>query len=344
MSNTIGNIYRFTIWGQSHAPAIGVVIEGVPAGSHIDLERLQHFLDRRRPGQDKYSTARSESDTVHIEAGLNADSCTVGAPISALINNSDTHSSDYAELAYIPRPAHADYAAMVKYGKSRDYAGGGQFSGRLTAPLCIAGGIALQLLEQEGISISARPVMIGGRTDEAGMREAIEEAKAEGDSVGGIIECIIEGVPAGLGEPMFDGIENRLAQTVFGIPAVKGLEFGNGFACAHLRGSENNDAFTYKDGKVRTVTNNHGGILGGISSGMPIVFRAAFKPTPSIAKEQDSINIQTGENVKLSIRGRHDPCIVLRAVPVVEAAAAAAIYDELLLARASGIKQPMLTS
>ena len=334
MSNTIGSIYRFTIWGQSHAPAIGVVVEGVPAGSHIDLERLQRFLDRRKPGQDKYSTARSESDTVHIEAGLNADSDTVGAPILVLINNSDTHSSDYAELKNVPRPAHADYAAMVKYGKARDYAGGGQFSGRLTAPLCIAGGIALQLLKQEGISVSARAVMIGGRTDEQGMREAIEEAKADGDSVGGIIECIIDGVPAGVGEPMFDGIENRIAQMVFGIPAVKGIEFGNGFACANLRGSENNDAFTYKGGKVQTVTNNHGGILGGISSGMPIVFRAAFKPTPSIAKEQDSVNVQTGENVKLTIRGRHDPCIVLRAVPVVEAAAAAAIYDELLLAKA----------
>ena len=334
MSNTIGSIYRFTIWGQSHAAAIGLVVEGVPAGSHIDLERLQLFLDRRRPGQDKYSTARSESDTVHIEAGLNADSDAVGAPILALINNSDTHSSDYAELKNVPRPAHADYAAMVKYGKARDYAGGGQFSGRLTAPLCIAGGIALQLLKQEGISVSARAVMIGGRTDEQGMREAIEEAKSDGDSVGGIIECIIDGVPAGVGEPMFDGIENRIAQMVFGIPAVKGIEFGNGFACANLRGSENNDAFTYKDGKVQTVTNNHGGILGGISSGMPIVFRAAFKPTPSIAKEQDSVNVQTGEDVKLSIRGRHDPCIVLRAVPVVEAAAAAAIYDELLLAKA----------
>ncbi len=333
MSNTIGNIFRFTIWGQSHAPAIGVTIEGLRAGTHIDTEKLQRFLDRRRPGQDQYSTTRKESDTVHFEAGLNAASDTVGAPVSAIINNTNTHSSDYSELEFVPRPGHSDYSAMVKYGSSRDFAGGGQFSGRLTAPLCIAGGIALQQLEGEGISISARPVMIGGETDEIRMREAIDRAKADGDSVGGIIECVIEGVPAGIGEPMFDGMENRIAQMVFGIPAVKGIEFGAGFACAGMRGSENNDAFICREGRVETVTNNHGGILGGISSSMPIVFRAAFKPTPSIAKEQDSIDIRTGENVKLSIKGRHDPCIVLRAVPVVEAAAAAAVYDLLLIAR-----------
>lgn len=337
MSNTIGNIFKFTIWGQSHAPAIGVTIEGLPAGTHIDLEKLQSFLDRRRPGQDKYSTPRKESDTVVFEAGLNASSDTVGAPLAAIIRNTNTHSSDYSELVNVPRPGHADYSAMVKYGESRDYAGGGQFSGRLTAAMCIAGGVALQQLESYGIAVHARPVMIGGETDEVGMLEAIEAARADGDSVGGIIECIIENVPAGIGEPMFDGIENRIAQTVFGIPAVKGIEFGNGFDCAALRGSENNDAFTYVGDKIETRSNNHGGILGGITSGMPIVFRAAFKPTPSIAKEQDSVNTLTHEDVKLCIKGRHDPCIVLRAVPVVEAAAAAAIYDELLMAKAMGL-------
>lgn len=337
MSNTIGNIFKFTIWGQSHAPAIGVTIEGLPAGTHIDLEKLQSFLDRRRPGQNKYSTPRKESDTVVFEAGLNASSDTVGAPLAAIIRNTNTHSSDYSELVNVPRPGHADYSAMVKYGESRDYAGGGQFSGRLTAAMCIAGGVALQQLESYGIAVHARPVMIGGETDEAGMLEAIEAARADGDSVGGIIECIIENVPAGIGEPMFDGIENRIAQTVFGIPAVKGIEFGNGFDCAALRGSENNDAFTYVGDKIETRSNNHGGILGGITSGMPIVFRAAFKPTPSIAKEQDSVNTLTHEDVKLCIKGRHDPCIVLRAVPVVEAAAAAAIYDELLMAKAMGL-------
>ena len=332
MSNTIGSIYRFTVWGQSHAPAIGVTIEGLPAGTHIDCEKLQSFLDRRRPGQNRYSTQRKESDTAVFAAGLNESSDTVGAPVTAIIKNTNTRSSDYGELRYVPRPGHSDYAAMVKYKEARDYAGGGQFSGRLTAPLCIAGGIALQQLEKKGITISARPVMIDGETKEDKMLEAIEAARADGDSVGGIIECVIENVPAGIGEPMFDGIENRIAQMVFGIPAVKGIEFGNGFACASLRGSENNDPFDVKDGKVYTRTNNHGGILGGISSSMPIVFRAAFKPTPSIAKEQDSIDIRSMENVKLSIKGRHDPCIVLRAVPCVEAAAAAAIYDEMLMA------------
>ena len=337
MSNTIGNIFKFTIWGQSHAPAIGVTIEGLPAGTHIDVEKLQSFLDRRRPGQNKYSTPRKESDTVVFEAGLNSSSDTVGAPLAAIIRNTNTHSSDYSELVNVPRPGHADFSAMVKYGDSRDYAGGGQFSGRLTAALCIAGGVALQQLESYGITVHARPLMIGGETDEAKMLEAIEAARADGDSVGGIIECIIENVPAGIGEPMFDGIENRIAQAVFGIPAVKGIEFGNGFGCAALRGSENNDVFTYVGDEIETKSNNHGGILGGITSGMPIVFRAAFKPTPSIAKEQDSVNTLTHEDVKLCIKGRHDPCIVLRAVPVVEAAAAAAIYDELLMAKAMGL-------
>ena len=226
---------------------------------------------------------------------------------------------------------------MVKYGSGRDVSGGGQFSGRLTAPLCIAGGICLQILKEQGITISARPVMIGGKTNEEEMLEAIDKARAEGDSVGGIVECVIEGVPAGVGEPMFDGMESRIAQAVFGIPAVKGVEFGCGFKCAELRGSENNDAFEAADGTVRTKTNNHGGILGGITSSMPIVFRAAFKPTPSIAKEQDSVNVKTLENVKLCVKGRHDPCIVLRAVPCVEAAAAVSIYDELLMAKAAGL-------
>ncbi|MDO4960794.1 MAG: chorismate synthase [Eubacteriales bacterium] len=331
MGNTIGSIFRFTIWGQSHAPAIGVTIEGLPAGTHIDREKLQLFLDRRRPGQNQYSTTRKESDTAVFAAGLNEDSDTVGAPVTAIIKNTNTRSSDYNELKYIPRPGHSDYAAMAKYGESRDAAGGGQFSGRLTAPLCIAGGIAIQILEKKGIKISARPVMIGGETEEEKMLERIDEARADGDSVGGIIECVIEGVPAGVGEPMFDGIESRIAQMVFGIPAVKGVEFGSGFGCAGLKGSENNDPFIFKDGRVQTEGNNHGGILGGITSSMPIVFRAAFKPTPSIAKEQDSIDIRTNEAVKLKVKGRHDPCIVLRAVPVVEAAAAAAILDEIFL-------------
>lgn len=331
MANSIGNIFKFTVWGQSHASQIGVTIEGLPAGTFIDRERLQTFLDRRRPGQNKYSTTRKESDTVVFAAGLNEASFTVGAPVTAYIVNSNTRSADYEELRFVPRPAHADYPAMVRFGEARDFAGGGQFSGRLTAPICIAGGIALQLLEKRGITVSARPVMIGGETEEQKMLEAIEAARSEGDSVGGVIECAIEGMPAGIGEPMFDGIENRIAQIVFGIPAVKGIEFGNGFGCASLRGSENNDPFAFKDGSICTLSNNHGGILGGMTSGMPIVFRAAFKPTPSIAAEQQSVDIRTGEAVRLRVKGRHDPCIVLRAVPVVEAAAAAALLDELYM-------------
>lgn len=331
MANSIGNIFKVTIWGQSHAPAIGVTIDGLPAGICIDMDKLQAFLDRRRPGQDRYSTPRKEEDRPEFVAGLNAEGLTCGSALTAMIRNSNTRSSDYDELKSVPRPGHSDYAAMVKYGDARDHAGGGQFSGRLTAPLCIAGGIALQILEDKGIRISAKPVMIGGVTDESLFLKRIDEARAEGDSVGGIVECVIEGLPAGIGEPMFDGMENRIAQAVFGIPAVKGIEFGNGFGCAALTGSENNDPFEYKDGRVVTRTNNHGGILGGITSSMPVTFRAAFKPTPSIAKEQDSVNIHTHENVKLSVKGRHDPCIVLRAVPCVEAAAAIAVYDEILM-------------
>lgn len=338
MANTLGSIFRFTIWGQSHAPAIGVTMEGIPAGISIDRKRLKEFMDRRKPGQNQYSTPRKEEDEVEFLAGLNPEGLTCGSPLTAVIKNTNTKSSDYSYLTEVPRPGHSDYAAMVRYGVGRDVAGGGQFSGRLTAPLCIAGGICLQLLETRGIKISARPVMIGGRTDEAEMLAAIDEARAAGDSVGGIVECVIEGIPAGIGEPMFDGMESRIAQAVFGIPAVKGIEFGCGFKCAGLRGSENNDAFEVSDGKIRTRTNNHGGILGGITSSMPIVFRAAFKPTPSIGIEQDSVNVKTLENVKLSIRGRHDPCIVPRAVPCVEAAAAAAVYDELLMAAAAGFK------
>lgn len=338
MANTLGSIFRFTIWGQSHAPAIGVTMEGVPAGISIDRKRLKEFMDRRKPGQNQYSTPRKEEDEVEFLAGLNPEGLTCGSPLTAVIKNTNTKSSDYSYLTEVPRPGHSDYAAMARYGDGRDVAGGGQFSGRLTAPLCIAGGICLQLLEARGIKISARPVMIGGRTNEAEMLAAIDEARAAGDSVGGIVECVIEGMPAGIGEPMFDGMESRIAQAVFGIPAVKGIEFGCGFKCAGLRGSENNDAFEVSDGKIRTRTNNHGGILGGITSSMPIVFRAAFKPTPSIGIEQDSVNVKTLENVKLSIRGRHDPCIVLRAVPCVEAAAAAAVYDELLMAAAAGFK------
>lgn len=328
MSNSLGKLFRFTIFGQSHAPAIGVTIEGLPSGLKIDMEKLGAFLSRRAPG-GKYATSRKEPDLPEFIAGI-VDGYTCGAPVTAIIRNTNTRSSDYEYMRFIPRPGHADYTAMVKYGDTRDYSGGGQFSGRLTAPLCIAGGIALQLLEEKGICVSAKIKSIGGESDEEKMFELIDKVRAEGDSVGGIIECTITGMPAGVGEPMFDGLENRIAQAVFGIPAVKGIEFGAGFEAANMRGSQCNDPFILENGRLVTDGNNHGGILGGISSAMPIVFRIAIKPTPSIAVEQDTVDMKTGIETKLSIKGRHDPCIVPRAVPCVEAAAAAAIYDAIL--------------
>ena len=328
MSNSFGNCFRFTIFGQSHAPAIGLTMEGLPSGFEIDMEQLNAFMARRAPG-GRYSTARKEADAPEFISGL-VGGKTCGAPVTAIIRNNDTRSSDYEYMRYTPRPGHADYTAMVKYGESRDYSGGGQFSGRLTAPLCIAGGIALQLLEKMGISISAEIEAIGGERNKEKMFELIDKVRAEGDSVGGLISCNISGLPVGLGEPMFGGMENRIAQAVFGIPAVKGIEFGAGFEAANMRGSECNDPFRLDGGNVLTEGNNHGGILGGISSGMPVVFRVAIKPTPSIARAQRSVDLSSGTETELLVRGRHDPCIVPRALPCVEAAAAVAVYDAYL--------------
>ena len=349
MSSSYGENLRLTIFGQSHSPAIGVTVEGIPAGQRIDLAELQRFLNRRAPGRSDLATPRKEADVPEFLSGV-VDGVTCGAPLTAIIRNTNTRSGDYSNLAHTPRPGHADYTAAVKYGGAQDVAGGGHFSGRLTAPLCIAGGICLQLLRREGISIVSRIAEIGGIEDRgelngptaekpfpvvddaqgAKMREAIAAAKAEGDSVGGILEVAAFGLPAGLGDPMFGGMENRIAAIVFGIPAVKGVEFGEGFGAARLRGSENNDAFCIRDGRVGTVTNHCGGILGGITDGMPLRFGAAIKPTPSIFRPQQSVDLGTMQETALQIRGRHDPCIVPRAVPVLEAAAAIAIYDALL--------------
>lgn len=326
MSSIIGDNIKISIWGQSHSDAIGVTIDGLPAGIKIDIKKLSEFLKRRAPGQDKYSTPRKEEDLPEFLSGL-VDNTTCGAPLCAMIRNTNKKSSDYKNITDIPRPAHADYTAHIKYNGFNDVAGGGHFSGRLTAPLCIAGGICLQILESMGIKISAKIKSIGGEEDTQKAYELIDKARENLDSVGGIIECVAENVPVGLGDPMFDGMENRISRIVFGIPAIKGIEFGNGFLCASLNGSENNDAFYIDNGKIKTKTNNHGGILGGITSGMPIVFRVAVKPTPSIAKEQDSISLTKNENTKLTIHGRHDPCIVPRAVPCIEAACAIAILD-----------------
>lgn len=349
MSSVFCGNLTVSIFGQSHAPAIGVTLDGLPAAEPVDLDVLQQFLSRRAPGNSPLSTPRKEADAPEILCGL-SDGVTCGAPLTAIIRNTNTRAQDYALLRSVPRPGHADYAAQVKYGGAQDASGGGHFSGRLTAPLCIAGGICLQILKRRGIGVFARIRAVAGVeddaaftapvsdkafpavTDEAGarMQQAILQAKAEGDSVGGVIECVVTGLPAGLGAPMFGGMENRISQLVFAIPAVKGVEFGEGFGAARLRGSENNDAFCVADGKIETKTNHCGGILGGITNGMPLVFRAAFKPTPSIAKEQQSVNLQTMQPCTLRVPGRHDPCIVPRAVPCVEAAAAIAVLDALL--------------
>ena len=329
MSSSYGDNFRISIFGESHASAIGVTIEGLPAGSTVDSGKLQAFLERRAPGRDAFSTSRREADAPEFLCGVKNGVAT-GAPIAAIIRNSDTRSNDYANLANVPRPGHADYPAEVKFGGCQDRAGGGHFSGRLTAPLCIAGGIVLQQLERLGVSVSARAVRIGGETEPERMEAAIAAARDEGDSVGGVVEAEICGLPAGVGDPMFGGLENRIAQIVFGIPAVKGIEFGEGFAVADLKGSENNDPYGIVDGKVVPLTNHAGGILGGISTGAPVVFRVAFKPTPSIAKEQDSVDLEKMEPAKLVVKGRHDPCVVLRAIPCVEAAAAVAVFDAVL--------------
>lgn len=354
MSSTYGERLRLTIFGQSHSPAIGVTMEGLPAGFAIDLDRLQQFLNRRAPGQSPTATARREADRPQFLSGL-VGNVTCGVPLTAIIENTNTRSGDYENLRDCPRPGHADYPAQVRYGGYQDVAGGGHFSGRLTAPLCIAGGICLQLLEQLGVTVAAHILSIGPVADDrldpvqttdrtlhallekpfpvlreqaaAQMEQVILQAKAEQDSVGGVIECAAVGLPAGWGDPMFGGMENRIAQLVFGIPAIRGVEFGLGFEAAGLRGSAHNDPWRMEQGAVRSVTNHHGGILGGITTGMPLIFRAAVKPTPSIAREQDSVSLSRGENEKLVIHGRHDPCIVPRAVPVLEAAAAIALYD-----------------
>ena len=351
MSSTYGEYLRLSIFGQSHGPAIGMTLDGIPAGLPVDFDKLQQFLNRRAPGNAPYSTSRKEGDVPEFLGGvLNGYTC--GAPLAAIIHNSNTRSADYANVKDIPRPGHADYTAQIKYCGFQDIAGGGHFSGRLTAPLCIAGGLCKQWLELHNVQIHSRIVSIGSIVDESAvshvnpdlasipdvfpvlspdsaekMKEAIMQAKSLGDSLGGVIECIVTGLPAGLGDPMFGGMESRIAQIVYGIPAVKGLSFGSGFHGTSMYGSENNDNFIVNNGKVCTQTNHAGGILGGITNAMPIVFNVAIKPTPSILRPQKSVLLDVNTETELTIQGRHDPCIVPRAVPVVEAATAIAIFD-----------------
>ncbi|MCL2694935.1 MAG: chorismate synthase [Clostridiales bacterium] len=332
MSSSFGTNFKVQVFGQSHSEMLGAVIDGLPAGFAPDMERIQTFLKRRQGGQNAWSTLRAEADIPRIVSGL-SEGRTCGAPLCVLFENKDAKSADYEPLRFIPRPSHADCNAHVKYGGAADPRGGGHFSGRLTLPLCFAGALCLQILEGRGIRAQANAIQIGavkGQALNQEMLDAIAAAAAEGDSLGGIIECTVTGLPQGLGEPMFDGLENRIAAAVFAIPAVRGIEFGAGFAAAAMRGSQHNDPYGRQDGQVRPLTNHAGGVLGGIATGLPLIFRAAIKPTPSIAKEQDSVNLQTGENVKLCIGGRHDPCIVPRALPCVETAAAIAILDLIL--------------
>ncbi len=357
MSTTYGKNLKLSIFGGSHDEKIFMTLDGIPAGHRINKDELMLLMSRRAPGQNKYSTQRKEPDIPVFISGLDENNITTGERIECEIHNTNQHSSDYSSLVDVPRPSHADYAARMKYGEGVDLRGGGHFSGRLTSLMCVAGGICMQILKEQGVLIASHIYSIGnvqdekfdpispaeqmsclnGKdfpviSDEAGekMKATIDQARLDGDSVGGIVEAAIIGLAAGHGEHIFDGIESRISSFVFSIPAVKGVEFGLGFGSSALRGSENNDEF-YTDGEnVYTKTNNCGGILGGMSNGMPIIFRAAFKPTPSIAKEQNSVSLSKMENVKLKIGGRHDPCVVARAVPVVEAAAALAIYDILL--------------
>ena len=359
MSTNSGQNINIPIYGGSHDECIGIIAEGMPRGFCVDREELLAFMKRRAPGQNDLSTKRREPDIPEFLSGLDSDGCLTGETLHAIIRNTDQRSVDYADTAFIPRPSHADFAARVKYGDKVDLRGGGHFSGRLTAPMCIVGGICLQYLRTMGIEVFAHVYSIGDVYDtpfdmaavgkaeqdilrerqsfpvlceQAGerMRILIESVRSEGDSVGGIIECAATGLPVGLGEHIFDGVENRVSGIVFGIPGVKGIEFGEGFGATRLRGSENNDPFLTDGERIYTATNRAGGILGGMTTGMPLVFRGAMKPTPSIFKEQDSVDMTTMTPAKLKTKGRHDPCIVLRALPVFEAAAAIALCDIIL--------------
>lgn len=322
---------NYTIFGESHGPAIGVTLTGVPAALELDLDFIRSELARRRPGRSTLSTARSEADEPEILSGV-FEGKTTGTPLCAIIRNGDTRSKDYSQLKICPRPSHADYAGSVRYDGCNDYRGGGHFSGRLTAPLVFAGAVAKLILLQRGVEVAGRISMVGGVKDPTAeqVEKIVLSAKAEGDSVGGAIACAVTGLSAGYGAPDFGcNVEGIFAQHLFAVPAVKAVAFGAGFDFARMRGSEANDPFYMDGGQVKTRTNHAGGVNGGITNGMPVTFEVAIRPTPSISKEQDTVNLAAGENAKLVIHGRHDPCIVPRAVPVIEAAAALAACDVL---------------
>jgi chorismate synthase len=352
--NTFGHLYRTTLFGTSHGPFVGCMVEGLEAGRKVDLEAIQRQLDRRRPGQSLVTSQRKEDDRLEVGAGL-MDGVTTGDPIVFTVRNRDAIPSHYEQFYRVPRPGHADFPALVKHRGANDLRGGGQLSGRMTLPLTISGALARQVLADRGVELYAHTLRIGPVVappadvdairrnvetnpvrcaDPAAAREmeaAVEAARLDGDSLGGMVECIVTGLPVGVGEPLFASLEGHLAAVVFAIPATKGVEFGSGFAAASMRGSEHNDPFVVREGRVETEGNNAGGILGGMSTGMPVVLRIPFKPTASIAKKQRSVDLRTMEPAELEIRGRLDPCIVPRAVPVVENSLAMAILDLMML-------------
>jgi len=350
MGNSLGKQFTVTSFGESHGRCVGAIIDGCPAALPITEEDIQREVDKRKPGIDAVTTSRAEADKVEILSGI-FNGVTTGAPICLLIWNKDIDSSEYEKMRFLPRPGHADYTAFMKYGGFNDFRGGGRFSGRITATFVMAGAIAKKLLNRLGVEVLAHTIQIGEiKADSTGVDEikknvdqnplkcadpkaaeemlkAIEKAKGEGDSVGGIIEGIALNMPVGLGEPVFDTLDGDLAKALFAIPAVKGIEFGSGFSAASNRGSENNDPFTIGNGKIATVTNNAGGILGGISNGMPIVVKVAIKPTSSIARSQQTVDMKKMESTSLEVKGRHDVCIVPRAVAVVESMMAITLCD-----------------
>ena len=352
--NSIGKEFTVTTFGESHGKFVGVVVDGCPAGLPLSAKDFQEELDRRIPAEPKIVSARVEKDTAKVLSGV-FNGFTTGAPIALMVENKETDSTDYEAIKDLPRPGHSDYPARIKYGGFNDYRGGGRFSGRVTVALIMAGTIAKKILSRYDIDVFAYTQSIGKvKTDKQfsateirknknaaatrcpdlacaeKMEEAIIYARKEGDSLGGVIECIALNMPVGIGEPLFDSLDADLAKAVFAVPAIKGVEFGAGFRAAELRGSENNDAFLLKNGKVVTSTEYSGGVLGGLSSGMPIMIRVAIKPTPSIAKEQRTVNLSSMENAALSVKGRHDPCVVPKAVPAIEAAVAITIADHLI--------------
>ena len=360
MSGIYGMNIKMAIYGESHGASIGLVIDGVPPGLQLDLEQIEKEMARRAPGKNQLSTQRKESDSFAIQSGF-FEGYTTGTPLCVVIKNSDQHSKDYSILKDKMRPGHADYAGFVRYQGFNDYRGGGHFSGRLTAPLVFMGAVAKQALAQAGILVGAHILQIADIKEEnfnplgiddkkitelAGkdfavmddaigekMQAKILEAKAELNSVGGVIEAMVTNVPAGLGAPYFDSVESRLSHALFSVPAVKGVEFGDGFGISGMTGAEANDQLHYEDGKVVAETNHNGGITGGITNGMPVIFRVAIKPTPSISREQKTISLQEKCDTTLTIVGRHDPCIVQRAVPVIEAVTAWTMWDLLLEAK-----------